>query len=230
MNEMLTQARFHEKSNSLEVNGALVCFAESESDFAMVEEVWKEVYFEELGWLKEQGCDPRSDRYHGSSKYVLAKDENGEPIGVMRVVVNSRIGLPIEQFIDIADIKTRCEGRIIECARLMVPKRHRDVRIPGYPFGVYAAMVKATLHYCLQEGIYDVMANCFKYTETTPIKSLLQFGFKDLNMEFVDDLSEASVCTALHLDIRDMLSGMYAAKRKFSCYMISHDDLFSIYQ
>lgn len=206
-----------------------VCFAETEEDFSHVEAIWREVYCQELGWLQEQHCTLGHDKFHRHSKYVLARDRDGQPVGVMRLVLNSELGLPIEQFADISHIKKSCQGRMVECARLMVPQRCRDVRVDGFPFGIYATLVKATLHYCMQNGIYDVMANCFKYTETTPIKSLLLFGFRDLGMEFRDDLNEASVCTALHLDIRNMLSRMYSNNKKFNCYMISHDDFFNIY-
>lgn len=214
---------------SMTEKNPFVCFAETEEDFSYVEAIWREVYCQELGWLQEEHCKLQHDKFHPYSKYVLARDRDGQPVGVMRLVLNGELGLPIEQFVDISDIKRTCQGRIIECARLMVPQRCRDVRIEGFPFGVYATLVKATLHYSMQNGIYDVMANCFKNTETTPIKSLLLFGFNDLGMEFRDDLNEASSCTALHLDIRNMLARMYAKNRKFNCYMIAHDDSFNIY-
>ncbi|MGV8894367.1 MAG: hypothetical protein ACOH2K_15785 [Burkholderiaceae bacterium] len=207
----------------------LLCLAQTIQDFEAVSEIWREVYCEELGWLTPKDCDPSDDAYHAASKYILARDSSGVPVGAMRVVHYGTRGLPIEQFVDLTEIKSRCSNQVIECARLMVPQRCRDLRTESYQFGIYAAMVKATLHYCMQEGIYDVLANCFKYTETTPIKSLQQFGFVDLGLEFMDDLNEASPCTALHLNIKTMLARMYSDKRKLNRYMISHDDSFDIY-
>lgn len=197
-----------------------VYIASTEPDLAKVQAIWEEVYKEELGWLDETNTDPRNDRFHASSVYLLATGSEGEPVGVMRMVIDSAQGLPVENFIDIAPLRHAAQGSLVECARLMVPARYRDQKFAAYPHGVFAALVKAALHHCLKEKNYNVLANCFLDTRTTPIKALLQMGFKDLNIRFRDELKEASECTVLHLDIKDMLSIFYGRENGLGNYIM----------
>ena len=194
--------------------------ATSEADLAKVRAIWEEVYKEELGWLDEHNTDPRNDRYHASSVYLLATDSDGEQVGVMRMVIDGEQGLPVENFIDIAAWRQAAQGALVECARLMVPARYRDQKFAAYPHGVFAALVKAALHHCLKEKNYNVLANCFVETRTTPIKALKQMGFRDLNIRFRDELKEASECTVLHLDIKDMLSIFYGQENGLGNYIM----------
>jgi N-acyl-L-homoserine lactone synthetase len=197
-----------------------VYIASTEPDLAQVQAIWEEVYKEELGWLDETNTDPRNDRFHASSVYLLATGSEGEPVGVMRMVIDSEQGLPVENFIDITPLRHTAQGSLVECARLMVPARYRDQKFAAYPHGVFAALVKAALHHCLKEKNYNVLANCFLDTRTTPIKALVQMGFKDLNIRFRDELKEASECTVLHLDIKDMLSIFYGRENGLGNYIM----------
>ncbi|SER51329.1 Acetyltransferase (GNAT) domain-containing protein [Pseudomonas sp. NFACC02] len=197
-----------------------VYIASTEPDLAKVQTIWEEVYKEELGWLDETNTDPRNDRFHASSVYLLATGSEGEPVGVMRMVIDSAQGLPVENFIDITPLREAAQGSLVECARLMVPARYRDQKFTAYPHGVFAALVKAALHHCLKEKNYNVLANCFLDTRTTPIKALVQMGFKDLNIRFRDELKEASECTVLHLDIKDMLSIFYGQENGLGNYIM----------
>ena len=197
-----------------------VYIASTEPDLAKVQAIWEEVYKEELGWLDETNTDPRNDRFHASSVYLLATGSEGEPVGVMRMVIDSAQGLPVENFIDITPLREAAQGSLVECARLMVPARYRDQKFTAYPHGVFAALVKAALHHCLKEKNYNVLANCFLDTRTTPIKALVQMGFKDLNIRFRDELKEASECTVLHLDIKDMLSIFYGQENGLGNYIM----------
>lgn len=197
-----------------------VIIAQCEDDLAKVRTVWEEVYKEELGWLDEHHTDPRTDRYHAASVYLLATGPDGEPVGVMRMVIDGDQGLPVENFIDIAALRQSAQGRLVECARLMVPARYRDQKFAAYPHGVFAALVKAALHHCLREKNYNVLANCFVETRTTPIKALTHLGFRDLNIRFRDELNEASECTVLHLDIKDMLSIFYGQEDGLGNYIM----------
>ena len=67
-----------------------VYIASTEPDLAKVQAIWEEVYKEELGWLDETNTDPRNDRFHASSVYLLATGSEGEPVGVMRMVITVR--------------------------------------------------------------------------------------------------------------------------------------------
>lgn len=197
-----------------------VFVATSDTDMAKVRAIWEQVYKEELGWLNEHNTDPRNDIYHASSVYLLATDEAGEPVGVMRMVIDSEHGLPVDNFVDISDLRKNAQGALVECARLMVPVRYRDQKFAAYPHGIFAALVKAALHECLKEKNYNVLANCFIDTGTTPIKALVRMGFRDLNIRFRDELNEASDCTVLHLDIKDMLSIFYSSQNMFGNYIM----------
>ena len=197
-----------------------VYVATSDADLAKVRTIWEQVYKEELGWLDEHNIDPRNDIYHAASVYLLATNETGEPVGVMRMVIDSECGLPVYNFVDISELRKSAQGALVECARLMVPVKYRDQKFSNYPHGIFAALVKAALHECLKEKNYNVLANCFLDTRTTPIKALKQMGFRDLNIRFRDELNEASDCTVLHLDIKDMLSIFYGTQSGFGNYIM----------
>ncbi|RMU83969.1 hypothetical protein ALP22_01363 [Pseudomonas coronafaciens pv. porri] len=198
-----------------------VQLAQSDLELASVKAVWQEVYSEELGWLDRDATDPRNDRYHTSSVYLLATDDGGEPVGVMRMIIDGDQGLPIDKFADISAVRERAQGALIECARLMVPARYRDRIFAAYPYGIFAALVKAALQYCLREKNYNVLANCFLDTPHTPINALAHMGFNDLNIRFKDELHESSECTVLHLDIRDMLSIFYGPEKSLGHYIMT---------
>ncbi|SDX04178.1 Acetyltransferase (GNAT) domain-containing protein [Pseudomonas syringae] len=195
--------------------------ARSDLELASVSAIWKEVYSEELGWLDRDNTDPRNDRYHTNSVYLLATDDSGAPVGVMRMIVDGDQGLPIDKFADISALRENAQGTLIECARLMVPARYRDQVFAAYPYGIFAALVKAALQYCLKEKNYNVLANCFLDTQNTPIKALTHLGFKDLNIHFSDELHETSLCTLLHLDIKDMLSLFYGPEKSIGHYIMA---------
>ncbi|MBP1141049.1 hypothetical protein JOE29_003000 [Pseudomonas sp. PvP009] len=198
-----------------------VLLANSDIELALVKAVWQEVYSEELGWLDGDDTDPRNDRYHANSVYLLATDEEGAAVGVMRMIIDGDQGLPIDNFADISGIRATAQGALIECARLMVPARHRDQIFSAYPYGIFAALVKAALQYCLKEKNHDVLANCFIDTPHTPIKALAHMGFRDLNIRFRDELHETSECTVLHLDIKDMLSIFYGPEKSLGHYIMA---------
>lgn len=194
--------------------------ATSDADLAKVKIIWELVYKEELSWLDEHSTDPSNDIYHQSSVYLLATDDTGEPVGVMRMVMDSEQVLPAEKFVDISKLRECAQGTLVECARLMVPVKYRDQKFADFPYGIFAALVKFALHECLKNKNYNVIANCFIDTRTTPIKTLLQMGFRDLNVRFRDELNEASDCTVLHLDVKDMLSIFYSAQSSFGNYIM----------
>ncbi|MCI3944927.1 GNAT family N-acetyltransferase [Pseudomonas syringae] len=198
-----------------------VQLAHSDLELASVKAIWQEVYSEELGWLDRDDTDPRNDRYHAHSVYLLATDDSGAPVGVMRMIIDGDQGLPIDKFADISATRENAQGALVECARLMIPARYRDQTFAAYPYGIFAALVKAALQHCLKEKNYNVLANCFLDTPHTPIKALAHMGFNDLNIRFQDELHEASECTVLHLDIKDMLSIFYGPEKSLGHYIMA---------
>src|ERR1044072_3100967 len=98
--------------------------ASSAAEFELIDQLWREVYVEERKWLPPKTKNIFEDKYHPYSAYLLAvKDET--PIGTLRIVLDSAIGLPIEQFFVPGPLK-ECH-KFAESERLIVsqaiPKR-----------------------------------------------------------------------------------------------------------
>lgn len=208
---------------------ATISYAKTHAELALVDNIWRRVYGQEFAWLKDDRPVLYDDAYHPHSLYLLAHVD-GVAAGVMRLVHNSPLGLPIEQFAPIDQITDGLNAGLIECQRLMVLPEFRKKRSRHLPFGIYMGLVKAALHYCLQTRIGYVIADCFTDTNTTPIESLKQIGFRETSLSFVDtELNEASESIALFLDIRDMMSNIYSAKNGLGGYLMTHDPNINIY-
>jgi len=206
------------------LHGFAVSLATTEAELGAVDDLWRAVYGRERGWIDplQRGCLYR-DRYHDHSIYLLASAE-GHAVGTMRLVLNSGSGLPVEQFVSLN------EGggatRSIECQRLMVLPAYRKRRDEQRcPYGVFAALMKATLHHCLENRITHVVADLFLDTDTTPRRQLAVLGFRELGEPFVDfELTEASKSIALILEIADLLATTFRDKDAFHRYLVTPDE------
>jgi hypothetical protein len=203
-----------------------VWVATSEEELAEVDGLWRDVYGRERHWLDpEQHGELYRDRYHAHSTYLVASADD-RAIGTMRLVSNSDERLPVQQFMS-PDALTR-RMRVIECQRLMVRadyRKRRDERT--CPFGVFASLIKATLHHCLRNRVTHVVADLFTDTDTTPMGQLGALGFRQLGEPFVDfELSEKSTSVALMLEIADLLSAAFRHKEPFHRYLVTPDDAF----
>jgi N-acyl-L-homoserine lactone synthetase len=197
-------------------------------DFAAVDELWNDVYGRELGWLSPDAELIHRDRYHPHSTYLMAMAE-GEVVGTMRLVSDSPVALPIEQFVSISDLREP-DRRLIECQRLMIRDRYRNKRWPEFPFGVFAALAKACIHWCVLNGQTHIIADVFSGTQTTPIAPLLALGFEETGKEFVDtELDEPDKSLALLLPVAELFSRPFRTRSPFYRYLMEYDELLDIY-
>ena len=199
-------------------------FADSIESLEVANKIWSAVYKEELSWLpKNSKQTVYHDAYHEYSRYMLAYVD-GKPAGLMRLVHNSDVGFPVNQFVATDDMIKEENASAIECQRLLVLPEYREARSSELPFGIWPAFMKATLQYCLRYSIGYMLADCFLYTPTTPIKSLLRIGFQKTGVEFMDtELADMGPSTVLVLDNRDMLKFIYSKQRPFNKYLATHD-------
>lgn len=145
---------------------------------------------------------------------------------MMRLVHDSPIGLPIEQFVDVSDLK---RGRkVIECQRLMVLSEYRTYRDRVLPFGAFGALVKSTVHHCLEQQRDHIIADCFLNTPTTPIRQLKGIGFVETGRTFTDhELAESGESTALLLKMETLHQLIRAAETDYFRYLTPQFDGFS---
>jgi len=193
-----------------------------------LDRLWKAVYRAELGWFASDEITLFGDEFHSSSIYLEATLAR-QPVGLLRLVRRETAGLPVERFADLCGLIPDRDARVIECQRLVVLDRYRSYKSPMAPFGIWPALMKATLQLCLRDSITHMIADCFLDTPTTPIKSLKRIGFKETGLAFTDtELNVASMSTVLTLDIRDMLRVLYQTGNDFAKYILSIDDHISL--
>jgi Acetyltransferase (GNAT) domain len=202
--------------------------AQSASDFDMTGQLWRAVYAEERGWLNDAACDPFSDRYHSHSTYLLAICGD-KAVGGLRVVRDSPEGLPIEQFFPLAPLKEA--QRFVESQRLMVLEEYRHAGLDGAPFGLWAGLVKACIHYCFLARISHVLADVFTDPSTSPmVKKFKQLGFAQIGSPFIDyELGAPGESIALLLTVSQLLSRAYTSRDRFFTYLMSFDPAFEFY-
>jgi N-acyl-L-homoserine lactone synthetase len=201
----------------------------AESDFDDVDAVWREVYGRECEWLPADAPALHKDQYHQHSTYLLA-GLDGRAVGTMRLVSDSAMGLPVEQFATIDKLRDDGRRRLVECQRLMVIKEYRDRRLPGMPYGAFAALIKGGLHWCLRNGYTHIVADLFVNTATTPMTSLLALGFTETGIEFVDsELTEPDVSVALILEAGELFSRPFRSSNPFYRYLMEPDPEVAVY-
>lgn len=206
-----------------------VQLAVQDDDLRAVEKLWQMVYGRELAWLPSDDSTRVEDQFHPVSTYLTARIGN-ELVGTMRIVVDSHAGLPVEQFVEIDDIRASRSRVLAEVQRLMILPKYRNTRCEGMPFGVLAAMIKGCLHWCVRNGVSHVVADLFLNTATTPIKPLLAIGFEETGLEFVDaELNENDKSTALLLEIGELFSRSFRCDSPFYRYMMAYDHVVDVY-
>ncbi|MFI1970540.1 N-acyl amino acid synthase FeeM domain-containing protein [Streptomyces cinnamoneus] len=205
----------------------LVYRAKSADDFTAVENLWNAVYGEECGWLRPGDGPRHKDRYDAYSTYLLARVED-EVVGTMRLVRDSPQGLPVEQFVDIDDLR---EGRrLIECQRLMIHRDYRNKRWPAFPYGVFGALSKACVHWAVMTGMTHILADLFADTKTTPLEPLRELGFQPTGKEFVDtELDSPGLSVAMLLRVGELFSRPFRTTVPFYRYLMEYDESVDVY-
>ncbi|WP_239340404.1 GNAT family N-acyltransferase [Frankia sp. CiP3] len=207
--------------------GRQVFRARTDADFEQVATLWEAVYGKEFGWLPSDAGGSYQDRYDAASTYLLASVD-GVATGTMRLVADSPEGLPVEQFVSIADL--RGEKRLIECQRLMILPEYRTRRWDELPYGVLGGLVKGCLHWCLANGFNHILADLFTQTATTPIRPLMALGFEETGKEFIDtELDEDGTSVALLLRVGELFSRTFRTSNPFYRYLMTYDEAIDVY-
>ncbi|HMS83425.1 MAG TPA: acyl-homoserine-lactone synthase [Nitrospira sp.] len=198
-------------------------------DIVELGNVWERVYGEELNWIDTRtDITLHNDIYHDSSTYLSAMVDSTH-VGVMRIVRRSIHKLPVERFVSLDGILRDGNHGVIECQRLSVLKSFRRMRSRNAPYGVWPALMKASLQYMMKYKYEYLIADCFLNTSTTPIKALLNVGFKETGLVFRDtELGDPSDSTVLILESKDLLAKLYERRAPFYNYILTQDDAIAI--
>ncbi|ROO86430.1 acetyltransferase (GNAT) family protein [Actinocorallia herbida] len=190
--------------------------------------LWNAVYGTEFGWLPPGGGPCHKDRYDDHSTYLMVRVGH-QVVGTMRLVADSADGLPVEQFVNIDELRPPGR-RLIECQRLMILEEHRNQRYPNLPYGVLGGLVKACVHWCVRKGITHILADLFTETPTTPIGPLKALGFTETGKEFIDtELQQAGTSVALLLDVGELFSRPFRTTNPFYRYLMEYDEIVDVY-
>lgn len=203
--------------------------AKSDEDLSKVDLLWKKVYVEEKKWLPSCLLETIKDKYHPYSSYILATTANDAPVGTMRIVFDSEVGLPIEQFFPLNLLKETTN--FAESQRMMIASEYRNCRFNNAPFGAGVGLIKACIHFCFLNKISHVVADVFINTSTTPIEKFKMIGFEEIGADFQDtELSDSSKSIAMLLTFPKLLSKIYKNRGEFFNYLISFDSAFEFYE
>jgi len=204
------------------------CIAGSPAEFDMIDHLWREVYVEERKWLSPQAKNIFADKYHPHSAYLLAL-MNERPIGTVRIVLDSAIGLPIEQFFVLGPLKE--SQRFAESQRLIVSPTFRKRKVKGAPYGMWAALIKACVHYCFLNKVSCVLADVFTDAANLPmVEKFERIGFHKIGCPFQDtELDAPGSSIAMLLTLPQLLSRVYTSPSPFFEYLLQYDPTFSFY-
>jgi N-acyl amino acid synthase FeeM len=203
--------------------------ARGPSEFDMIDLLWREVYVEERKWLATDSENIFDDKYHPYSVYLLAL-QNETPVGTLRIVLDSKIGLPIEQFFVLGPLKE--SQRFAESQRLIVSPSFRNRKLNGAPFGMWAALIKACVHYCFLHRVSYVLADVFTDASNSPMVEKFELiGFRKIGCPFQDtELHAPGSSLAMLLTISQLLARVYKSHNAFFEYLLQCDPAFCFYQ
>lgn len=199
------------------------------AEFEMVDQLWREVYVEERRWLPPEPKNIYADKYHPHSAYLLAiKDET--PIGTMRIVLDSQVGLPIEQFFVLGPLKE--SQKFAESQRLIVSPTFRNRKVKGAPYGMWAALIKACIHYCFLHRVSYVLADVFTDAANLPmVEKFERIGFHKIGCPFQDtELDAPGSSIAMLLTLSQLLARVYTSPSPFFEYLLQFDPAFAFYR
>lgn len=165
--------------------------------------IWADVYGRELGWLTQ--CDESSlaDGYGERSEFLVAYDPSGETsVGVVRMVKSTTDPLPVERF---TSLRPWCgkDAPKIELTRLMVRGDWRKRAFPGYPFGIYRALLRSAFQWCRAREYRYIALNVRARGEPhSIIGSLDYYGFTDTRIRIPDEFDpQYPDCTPILIDV-----------------------------
>ena len=123
--EILQTANVSNHSLSREIVMFEFKICESDEEVASALKLRYEVYCIEKGWISPSRFQngEEFDEYDKYSKMLIASNESGQVIGTSRIIMPSKLGLPIEKFIDMEDLDM---SRAAEVSRLAVREDARN--------------------------------------------------------------------------------------------------------
>lgn len=187
--------------------------------------IWRAVYFEELGWFRDFDDALWQDDFSDSAVHLVAYLSDGEPAGTMRIVRDVGAGVPVGRFIDLSEWRELDGYGLVEFTRLMVLPRYRKMSMPGYPFGVYRALMKAALGICLRNADWRILMYVRRRSEDHSIlRSLIELGFRETGLDIPDEFDPLNPpCTAVVLDLRDLVSSAFRGGSPLLSYALGLD-------
>lgn len=196
--------------------------AETENDLILkdVLEIWGAVYFEELGWFDKFDDSLLRDGYQDRACYLVAQDKM--PIGTLRIIVgNSAHPVPIQRFADISHFVQT--GKIAEFTRVMVNPDQRKRESPLFPFGVYRALMRTAIQWCVLNGIWTIAMNVRARGEPNSIiNTLIPYGFEETGIMISDEFDgQNPLCTACILDVRQIFQKFYLRQDRLVDYTMT---------
>lgn len=126
--------------------------AETEEELTAMYSFRYKIFCEQRGYLDAlDGQSLESDDYDRNSVHFIAINEKGEIVGTIRLIKNSRIGLPVEKYfgIDLRD-RTTDVSSCVEISRLSVLSSKNSINNP-IAFGLY----KACYDYCTEHRLLN---------------------------------------------------------------------------
>ena len=146
------------------------------------------VLVEELGYIADEK-DNLSDIYDNYAHNYAAYAENGEIAGVMRVVVDSPIGLPVEKLKPLNG--ARKDKYIVEACRLAVAKDYRSSRL-------FIKLIAAAYQCAMKIGSTHMVLDT--YLNEEPLYKRL--GFKRVSEPYTDpESNRGSLVVAMMAEI-----------------------------
>ncbi|AEA64929.1 hypothetical protein ACS0X5_05880 [Burkholderia gladioli] len=189
--------------------------------------LWQRVYGAERGLLEvEDDVHAVEDDYHASGDYlaVFVRPHAGAAeimIATVRVVGDSRVGLPIERFFPLGPLKRYTQ--LVEPQRLIVDPAWRRRRFDSAPYGLSGLLFKAVVKRYLVGGFNTTLViDAFSDSRESPLHAFLQMGAQRLGASFHDsELASETPSVALLCSLLDITTqALRADKSRFARYLL----------
>jgi hypothetical protein len=97
---------------------------------------------------------------------------------------------------------------------------------------MWAALIKASVHYCFLHRVSYVLADCFTDAANLPmVKKFERIGFHKIGCPFQDtELDAPGTSIAMLLTLSQLLSRVYTSPSPFFEYLLQFDPAFAFYR
>ncbi len=169
-----------------------------------VSAIWRAVYFRELRWFKIYDDRLLFDEYFERAQFLIAYGPDRRPLGTARLVLPAGGPLPVERYCDLSQWIDRRTA--IELTRIMVLPAYRKRHLPGYPFGVYRALLRAAFGFAESRRFDSVVLNVRAPGEPDSILPSLQvYGPLETGLAIRDEFDLRNpLCTPVIVNLARM--------------------------